>query len=92
MNRPSVIIAAMLLASASVVAQTTQGGITPKMLQRIEQAQQGGAADKALFNAIATLFRSNIQAAVEEAREEVRGDGSPLRKLTELTEKIVGKD
>ena len=46
----------------------------------------------ALFNAIATLFRSNIQAAVEEAREEVRGDGSPLRKLTELTEKIVGKE
>ena len=54
MNRPSVIIAAMLLASASVVAQTTQGGITPKMLQRIEQAQQGGPADKALFNAIAS--------------------------------------
>ena len=54
MNRPSVIIAAMLLASASVVAQTTQGGITPKMLQRIEQAQQGGSADKALFNAIAS--------------------------------------
>ena len=54
MNRPSVIIAAMLLASASVVAQTTQGGITPKMLQRIEQAQQGGAADKSLFNAIAS--------------------------------------
>ena len=46
----------------------------------------------ALFNAIATLFRSNIQAAVEEAREEVRGDGSPLRKLTELTENIVGKE
>ena len=46
----------------------------------------------ALFNAIATLFRSNIQAAVEEAREEVRGDGSPLRRLTELTEKIVGKE
>ena len=46
----------------------------------------------ALFNAIATLFRSNIQAAVEEAREEVRGDGSPLRKLTELTEKIVGTE
>ena len=46
----------------------------------------------ALFNVIATLFRSNIQAAVEEAREEVRGDGSPLRKLTELTEKIVGKE
>ncbi len=46
----------------------------------------------ALFNAIATLFRSNIQAAVEEARGEVRGDGSPLRKLTELTEKIVGKE
>ena len=46
----------------------------------------------ALFNAIATLFRSNIQAAVEEAREEARSEGSPLRKLTELTEKIVGKD
>ena len=46
----------------------------------------------ALFNAIATLFRSNIQAAVEEAREEVRGDGSPLRRLTELSEKIVGKE
>ena len=46
----------------------------------------------ALFNAIATLFRSNLQAAVEEAREEARSDGGPLRKLTELTEKIVGKD
>ena len=46
----------------------------------------------ALFNAIATLFRSNIQAAVEEAREEARSEGSPLRKLTELTEKIVGKE
>ena len=42
----------------------------------------------ALFNAIATLFRSNIQAAVEEAREEARSEGSPLRRLTELTEKI----
>ena len=46
----------------------------------------------ALFNAIATLFRSTIQAAVEEAREEARSEGSPLRKLTELTEKIVGKE
>ena len=46
----------------------------------------------ALFNAIATLFRSNIQAAVEEAREEARSEGSPLRKLTELTEKIVGQE
>ena len=46
----------------------------------------------ALFNAIATLFRSNIQAAVEEAREEARSEGSPLRTLTELTEKIVGKE
>ena len=46
----------------------------------------------ALFNALATLFRSNIQAAVEEAREEARSEGSPLRKLTELTEKIVGKE
>lgn len=46
----------------------------------------------ALFNAIATLFRSNLQAAVEEAREEARSEGSPLRKLTELTEKIVGKE
>ena len=42
----------------------------------------------ALFNALATLFRSNIQAAVEEAREEARSEGSPLRRLTELTEKI----
>ena len=28
----------------------------------------------------------------EEAREEARSEGSPLRKLTELTEKIVGKE
>ena len=47
----------------------------------------------ALFNALATLFRSNLQAAVEEAREEAHSSGGPLRKLTELTEKIgLGKN
>jgi bleomycin hydrolase len=44
----------MLFASAPVLAQTADGGISPKMLQRIEQAQQGGSSDKALFNAIAS--------------------------------------
>ena len=49
------ILASMCLAVAAVTASAQQkdGGISQQMLQQIEKSQTGGAADKALFNAIA---------------------------------------
>ena len=43
-----------LMTAATAMAQTKGGGITPAMLQQIQQAQPSTAADKALFNAIAS--------------------------------------
>ena len=50
-----VIAGALMLWAASASAQTTDGGITPKMLNKIEQQQAKDAtASRALFNAIAS--------------------------------------
>ncbi|SET02206.1 bleomycin hydrolase [Prevotella sp. kh1p2] len=47
-------MAVMLAAAGSLQAQTKDGGISPQMLRQVENAQQTTAADKALFNAIAS--------------------------------------
>ena len=44
---------ALLMAMSSAMAQTKSGGISQQMLVQIEKSQKQGAADKALFNAIA---------------------------------------
>lgn len=44
---------ALLMAMSSAMAQTKSGGISQQMLAQIEKSQKQGAADKALFNAIA---------------------------------------
>lgn len=49
------ILAGMWLAVAAVTtsAQQNNGGISTEMLRQIEKSQTAGAADKAIFNAIA---------------------------------------
>ena len=56
------IIASMMLAAVSMnmSAQQKSGGISQKMLQEIKSSQSNGAADKALFNAIASNSINNL--------------------------------
>ena len=58
-----------LMAALSTSAQTKQGGITPQMLQQIEQQQAPTASDRALRNALAAnaidLLAKNRQHACD---------------------------
>lgn len=54
MNHKLYLVSLMLAASATLGAQTKDGGISPAMLQQIEQSQQKSGFNKALFNAIAS--------------------------------------
>ena len=58
------LLAGMMLAAMSLngMAQTKDGGISPKMFSEIKKAQSQGAADKALFNAIASNSINDLAA------------------------------
>lgn len=61
-------MSALLMLSASAMAQTKVGGISQQMLQQIVKSQKNTVADKALFNAIAAnniddLARNRANAA-----------------------------
>ena len=53
MKKNVILMGALLVASMSVMAQSKVGGISASALQQIQNAQKGGIANKALFNAIA---------------------------------------
>ncbi len=53
MKKNVILMGALLVASMSVMAQSKVGGISTSALQQIQNAQKGGIANKALFNAIA---------------------------------------
>ena len=53
MKKNVILMGAFLVASMSVMAQSKVGGISASALQQIQNAQKGGIANKALFNAIA---------------------------------------
>jgi bleomycin hydrolase len=48
------LLGACMVLTGMTNAQTKNGGISPQMLQQIEQSQTSSTADKALFNAIAS--------------------------------------
>ena len=54
MNRKMFLLGACMVLTGMTNAQTKNGGISPQMLQQIEQSQTSSTADKALFNAIAS--------------------------------------
>ena len=54
MRKNVILFGALLMMASSVMAQTKNGGISQQMLQQIEKSQKSSAADKALFNAIAS--------------------------------------
>ena len=54
MYRPYLIAVALLFVTGSAIGQSAEGGISAKMLQRIEKAQPDAKSGKALFNAIAS--------------------------------------
>ena len=53
MNKNVILCGALLMMASSAMAQTKSGGISETTLQQIVKSQTGGAAHKALFNAIA---------------------------------------
>ena len=53
-NYKTLALALCLMASGSVMAQNSAGGISPEMLTQIEKAQGSAKVNKALFNAIAS--------------------------------------
>ena len=53
MNKNVILCGALLMMASSAMAQTKSGGINETTLQQIVKSQTGGAAHKALFNAIA---------------------------------------
>ena len=53
MNKNVILCGALLMMASSAMAQTKSGGISETTLQQIVKSQTSGAADKALFNAIA---------------------------------------
>ena len=53
MNKNVILFGALLMMASSAMAQTKSGGISEATLQQIVKSQTGGAANKALFNAIA---------------------------------------
>ena len=58
---------ALMMASLSMMAQTKVGGISESMIQQMAKNQNGGAANKALFNAIAA---NNIDDLVKNHANE----------------------
>ena len=54
MRKNVILFGALLMMASSAMAQTKNGGISQQMLQQIEKSQKSSAADKALFNAIAS--------------------------------------
>ena len=53
MNKNVILFGALLMMASSAMAQNKSGGISEATLQQIVKSQTGGAANKALFNAIA---------------------------------------
>ena len=62
---------ALMMASMSMMAQTKVGGISESMIQQMAKSQNGGAANKALFNAIAA---NNIDDLVKNHANETPVD------------------
>ena len=62
---------ALMMASLSMMAQTKVGGISESMIQQMAKSQNGGAANKALFNAIAA---NNIDDLVKNYANEAPVD------------------
>jgi bleomycin hydrolase len=62
---------ALMMASMSMMAQTKVGGISESMIQQMAKSQNGGAANKALFNAIAA---NNIDDLVKNYANEAPVD------------------
>ena len=62
---------ALMMASLSMMAQTKVGGISESMIQQMAKSQNGGAANKALFNAIAA---NNIDDLVKNHANEAPVD------------------
>ncbi len=52
MRKNVLLLGALLLGTATVMAQTKTGGISSQMMAQIENSQKSGTTDKALFNAI----------------------------------------
>ncbi len=52
MRKNVLLLGALLLGTATVMAQTKAGGISSQMMAQIENSQKSGTTDKALFNAI----------------------------------------
>ena len=65
MRKNVLLIGALMMASMSMMAQTKVGGIRESMIQQMAKSQNGGAANKALFNAIAA---NNIDDLVKPLR------------------------
>ena len=71
MRKNVLLIGALLMASMSMMAQTKVGGISESMIQQLAKSQNGGAANKALFNAIAA---NNIDDLVKNHANEAPVD------------------
>ena len=71
MRKNVLLIGALLMASMSMMAQTKVGGISESMIQQLAKSQNGGAANKALFNAIAA---NNIDDLVKNHANEASVD------------------
>ena len=72
MRKNLFLVGAMLMASTALMAQSKTGGISQSMLQQMEKTQNGGgAANKALFNAIAN---NNIDDLVKNHANEAPVD------------------
>ena len=72
MRKNLFLVGAMLMASTALMAQSKTGGISQSMLQQMEKTQNGGgAANKALFNAIAN---NNIDDLVKNHANETPVD------------------
>ena len=71
MRKNVLLIGALMMASMSMMAQTKVGGIRESMIQQMAKSQNGGAANKALFNAIAA---NNIDDLVKNHANEAPVD------------------
>ena len=71
MKKNLLLLGAMMVASMSLMAQTKGGGISQSALQQMAKSQNGGAANKALFNAIAA---NNIDDLVKNHANEAPVD------------------
>ena len=60
MRKNVILMGALLMAAASAMAQTKDGGISQQMLTQIVKSRKASSADKALFNAIASNNIDNL--------------------------------